>query len=57
MCPLAALLFLAPRTPRAISKCMGQEALQEVIGLGKLGKVSKKTAAAAYAAYMKTTGK
>ncbi|GAX85156.1 hypothetical protein CEUSTIGMA_g12574.t1 [Chlamydomonas eustigma] len=42
---------------QAISKFNGQSALQEVIGLGKKGRVSKRTALAANNAYMKCVGR
>lgn len=41
---------------RAVSKWNGQEALQEVVARGKKGRVSQRTATAAYEALMKCVG-
>ena len=38
---------------RAITRSKGLDALQEVIALGKKGRVSKRTSTAAYTAHMK----
>ena len=45
-CPL-------PSCRRAITRFKGLDALQEVIALGKKGRVSKRTSTAAYTAHMK----